>query len=382
MAETSVEQPKDVTIEQSLKDNGVERTVKFEKNIRSFFSICRFINKAYQDKSLVVTQNFIFESFESFVNIYDKISDPLKTLPVFEEVYNSRKIKILSKSEDWINDKFIIEYPRVKKAKKKISIFVSIFYSKAKELAETAHKEIYEFNNDKNADNLHLVQKLQLPLLRIFLLCCKEDETAMLEEYISELESELPSTSGTTPGEQPPPFNPASLFSGLGGMDIGSMINSVMGNMNQSQRGRGRGSKGKGRGRGGQKPSKMEPKEKPKEDSKQEAEEEPEDIDEEMDKLQNMVGDVLSNPNVKNVAGTVIRKFKNADTSSMEGIGSIISDLFADQELRESLVNMMPQPITEEEAEEMIEEASGESNKNDEDSEQDEDEQGEEEEEQ
>jgi hypothetical protein len=353
------------------KDNEVERSVKFEKNIRSFFNICRFINKAYQDKSLVVTQNFIFESFESFVNIYNKINDPLKTLPVFEEVYNSRKIKILSKNEDWISDRLIIEYPRVKKSKKKINILVSIFYAKAKELSETAHKEIYEFNNDKNADNLHLIQKLKLPLLRIFLLCCddkNQNEKQMLEEYISELEDELPasssSSSSSKPGVPNGPINPADLFANLGGMNLGSMISNMMGGMNAGQqqrggRGRGRGGRGtKGRTTKKQTSSDENAKQKQEEGNAEGKTEEDVNIDEDMEKLEDMVGDVLSNPNVKNVAGTVIRKFKNADMSSMEGIGSVIGDLLGDEQLRESLINMMPQPITEEDAEDMINEAS------------------------
>jgi len=353
-------------VSKDLLGNGLERTVKFEKAMREFFNICKTINESFQNKSLVVAQNFIYESFESFVFIYNKINDPLKTLPVFEEVYNSRNIKILSKNEEWISNQLIIEYPRVKKTKKKISIFVSIFYSKAKELSETAYKEIYEFNNDKNANDLHLIQKLKLSLLKIFILCCEDEKSKdMLQEYISELEAELPAvkTSGNT--TKPPP-NPADLLSNLGGMNISGLLNSFMGGMNQPQRGGGS-NRGRGRGKGrktrkGGKSSsssanKKEGKEEDKTENKEDGEGEDVNIDEDFDKLQNLVGDVLQNPNVKNVAGTVIKKFKNADMSSMEGIGSVISDLFGDQQLRESLVGMIPQPVSEEEAEEMIEES-------------------------
>lgn len=386
-------------LEKHQEENGIQKAVDFEVNIRAFFNICKKINTAYQQKSLVITQNFIYESFESFVNIYDKINDPLKTFPVFEEVYNNRKINILSQNENWISNQLIIEYPRVKKVKKKISIFVSIFFSKAKELAESAHKEIFEFNDDKNADNLHLVQRLKLPLLKIFLLCCQEDEKKILKKYISELESELPSSASAnskTPGQ---PFNPADLFSqlnsgNLGG--LGSMLGGLIGNMTSGQNtnSRGRGKKsGRGKSRSGHRPQRKRDQsekseksqngdengnEKDKEHAKEESKEEDIDIDEDIEKLESMIGDVLRGPAVGNVAKSVIRKFKGADLSSGEGIGTLFSDLLGDEDLRESLASMMPKPVSEEEAQEMIEEAEAENDDKSEDGDEGEAEDGEE----
>jgi hypothetical protein len=307
----------------------LEKVVLFEKNVRLIFDLCKKINTIYHSDKLLLSKNIIMDSLDNFISIYEKINDPAKTIPLFEEIYEGKKIQILSGSKDWFRDKLVVEYPKVKKAKKRMALMISIFYSKAQELSDKAQKEINEYNDDKNADNVFLPEELELPFYEIFLLICKEDERKMLTEIRDGIKKELPGGNVNTA----PPIGglpmAGLLGSLLGGLDMGA-IQKSMAEFGKSQAG----------GEGGESSSSGENGEGPSFGNMSE------------DQITGYIGSILRNPNTEKTIGKVVGSCKNI--TSIADIGKTIGDLMSDQELKDSMRQILPKPI---DPQEMVREA-------------------------
>lgn len=310
--------------EEKEEDCNIETVVVFEKNIKTLIAMCRKINTIHQNNKLINSRNVIMDSLDNFETVYNKIDDPLKSLPLFEEVYSKKKISILSGSKDWIRDSLFVEYPKTKKAKRRMALMISIFYGKADELSETAQREMNEYNDDKNADNLFLTEELELPLLEIFLLVCKPEEKKILTGVRNAVRKELP--GGNVNSAMPAGLGSLGGLGGLVGSLLGGLnLSELQAQANQMNKGAGEGS-GTGGGEGGGGGEGLSSIGNMGEDQ-----------------INQYIGSILDNPKTKTTISKVVNSCKNIN--SLADVGNVIGGLMQDGDLAETMKQLLPQPV-------------------------------------
>ena len=287
-----------------------DKLVRFETFINKFFTICRNLKRLVESKRMVSSKNIIYDAFENFVEVYEKIGAE-RTIVVFEEVYRQKKIPILSGNDGWIKNNFNIEYPRTKKSKRRYCIMASVYYRNASDLAQQAEKEIEEFNDDKNAENVFLPEEFIYPLLEIFLLVAPESDIPKLTTYRDTIKMELKDTEYVPNTAQIP---------GLGNMgNLGSILTSALGGLNLQDMAKSMGGEGSSGGGEGQPPDFGN-----------------------LDNIGETISNILQNPNTKKVISQVMNSFKGMN--SINDVQEKIGGILADTELHQSFKDLLPSP--------------------------------------
>lgn len=303
--------------ESSSMSDATNKYVMFEENIRKLFTACDNIKQVVSSHGAISKKNPVYLGYDRFKEAYNEIGAE-DTIFMFEEFYNRKRYQILSKTDGWIKDRAVIEYPTKKKTKQPRSVMLSIFYRHAQRLSKEAEKEVNEFNREDQAENVFLPDELIYTLLKIFSLVAPMEDIEKLNEYISIVESELPST------EIAP--NTANPMAGMG--NIGDFLNNALGGIDFKSL-----SKNLGLDEEGNLP--------------------------EGTNIQDVMTGVISNPKTQEVLNRTLDKFKNSKESG--NIGNVIGDLLSDKELHESFKNLIPdstpEPISDPESKRLIQEA-------------------------
>jgi hypothetical protein len=307
----------------------VERLVAFEKNITDFFTICGNIKRLVESKRVVSSKNIIYDAFDNFVEVYGKIGAE-KTLPLFDEIYTQKRVSILSGNDSWLKNNCNIEYPRTRKTKRRYCIMASVYYRNANDISQQAQREIEEFNDDKNAENVFLPEEFTYPLLEIFLLVAPPSDIPKLTVYRDAIRSELKDTTFTPNTGQVPGLGNLGnlgniLSSALGGLNLEEMAKTMEGAMNGGASGSSESS--------GQSPEFN------------------------MENIGEAISGVLTNPKTKTVITKVMDSFK--DIKNITDVQQKLGGILTDTELHQSLKDLVPtpEPISDREVTNMIEEA-------------------------
>lgn len=282
----------------------VEKLVVFEKNITNFFTICGNLKRLVESKRVVNSKNLIYDAFDNFVEVYGKIGAE-KSLPIFEELYAQKRVSILAGNDGWLKNNCNIEYPRTKKSsKRRYCIMASVYYRNANELSIQAQKEIEEFNDDKNAENVFLPEEFTYPLLEIFLLIAPASDIQKLTLYRDSIKNELKDTEYVA--------NTANVLN-MG--NLGILLTSALGGLNLQDMAKSMGNVENGGDMSGMG---------------------------DMSNIGETISNILTNPNTKNVINKVVDSFK--DMKNLGDIQEKIGGLLADKELQQSFKDLMPAP--------------------------------------
>jgi len=307
--------------------NATDRCVAFEENIRKLFTVCGNIKNIIQSKKNITKKNMIYDSFNQFVNTYDDIGAE-DTMIIFEDFYIKKRYQILSRKDSWLgeNTKATIEFPS-KKSKRKKAIFLSIYYRNAQDISREAEREVTEYGREEEADNVYLPEELIFPLLEIFSLVAPSEDLEKLNLYREEIKSELPSTDIT-----PNTTNPLGAMGGMGG--LGGLLNGALGGIDFSNLQKSFGNLTENSGGSGEGASPM--------------------IPEGLD-IGETISGIFNNPESKKVINTVTGRFQNI--KDMNDLQGVVGGLLADKDLQDSVKNLVPEPITDREANKMVSDA-------------------------
>ncbi len=308
--------------EEPVLSENTNKYVTFEDNIRKLFTSCDNVKKAISARKPIPKKHPIYDGFKQFMNTYEEIGAE-DTMVLFEDFYMKKRYQILSKKETWIgsSSKATIEYPSRNKTKRRKAIFLSFFYQNALDLAREAEKEVTEFNRDEEAANVYLPEEIIFPLLEIFSLIAPLEDMEKLNIYREEIKADLPDTD-IRPNTNPNPM------AGMG--NLGTMLNTALEGIDLSNISQAIGGMSQEGGNG--------------------APMMPPDMD-----IGETISGLFNNPESKKVINKVSGKFK--DMKDIGDLKEVVGGLLSDKDLQDTVKGLIPEPVTDSEANKMISDA-------------------------
>lgn len=248
----------------------------FDKNVMDFLDLCKTIMKVYQERSVIKKENPIVKRLDSYIRVYNK-SDPVDHLVYFEKLLNGNKRMIMlgPQRDAWIKDGNIVITFGDEIGLKNIKIHMSTIYQKACEIRDEVEEELEGLKGLSIADKKETLypKKFLISLYKIFeSIVISENEKKKLATHISDLEKEIGIKTKAAESSN-------DAISGLFDM-ASNMAEQMTGKKLDTKSLAGKGD------------------------------------------LNKMLGDVLNNPQTKNMIGSMMQNFQNT-----EGLSDMVSNL-------------------------------------------------------